>query len=692
MSEDTSIFPVTEFLDRTVRLMGEDAVRAFRTRGVAITGCGGVGGAAAITLARMGFQRFVLADPGLFDPPDANRQWGAYVSTFERNKAEIYAEILTDINPGIEVVTLSEGVTPDNVGTLLEGVDILVDCMDMDVPPSLRLALYNDAEQRGIFSIVAPILGFGALVVAAGPDGPPLVEFGRVMSDAISNSTLPLQLFRHFVPAHLMALGHSMREMKAPSVSVAPVVATGVVCTEIALHVLGPDVPGGRAPVTLPGMIAVDLFKGRMEVMDISALKNGSPGAIAPPASMEVRAQVLEKCQHNAALIPAGLAEVDLFSDSWRERGGEELPAAPDVENALESTLSELSGFEHVVAVHQGRTAEAVLASVLLHPGGVVVSNSLFPTTQHHIESRGQRLVDATQTEGDGLFAGDLDLPQLEATLDAGHVQAVWVDLCCNGLGGQPVSLDNLRQIRAITAAHDVPVVLDASRAMVNAVLISRREPSERGRSPLEILREMFSLADATASSLSKDFVARGGGWIGTHRKTLFLGVRDVVLLGLGDGLDERRRAALARAVRGGSPEAHAARVDTVVALGSALLALDVPLAAPPGGHALLVDAGAIYAHLTPAEFPARVLVNALYREGGVKADQHLLTEGQRQQGLALVRLAVPVGGLSPKQQATVVDTCKRIMAHRETEVGLCRMGDAGGRLGDFATFYAPAG
>ena len=682
-------FPIKEFLDRTVRLLGEDAVHSFRTRTVAIAGCGGVGGAAAVTLARMGFQRFVLADPGRFDPPDANRQWGAYRSTFERNKAEVYAELLRDINPGIEVLTYSDGVTPANVKTILNGADVLVDCMDMDVPPALRLALYGEADRRQIFAIVAPILGFGALVVAARPGGVPLAEFGRVMSDAISNCTLPLQLFRHFVPAHLMALGHSMKELKAPSVAVSPVVATGVVCTEIALHVLGPHVPGGRAPVTLPEMIAVDLFKGRMELVELSALEHGSAGAIAPPASRELRGEVLAGCKHNAALVPAGLAEVDLSTDSWLERDGEELPAAPDVDGALETELTGWSGFTQVVPVHQGRAAEAVLAGALLARGGMVLCNSLFATTRHHIEARGTRLVDVT-TERGGAFGGDLDIEQLSAALKTGDAQAVWIDLCNNGLGGQPVSLDNLRQVRELTGAHQVPLVLDASRAMTNAVLIARREPAERGRAPREILQELFSLADASASSLSKDFVARGGGWIGVRDPELFYQARDLALLGLGDGLDQRRRAALARAVRHARPEASVARVDTVEALGAALLGLGVPLAAAPGGHALLVDAGALYARLDAELHPAQALVNALYLEGGVKADRHLLTERQASAGMQLVRLAVPVGGLSPQQQATVADTFERLLQRRDREPGLRRVGDAGGRLGQFAAYYTP--
>ncbi|MBA4388702.1 MAG: hypothetical protein C0404_12025, partial [Verrucomicrobia bacterium] len=158
-----------QFLNRTVRMIGREAVDTLRTRRVAIAGCGGVGGAACITLARMGVGRFTLADPGLFDEPDINRQWAANGGTLGKNKTAVHEEILHTINPDVEVRSFSDGVTEENIEAFLDGADLVVDCLDIAVPGHLRSGMSRRAWERGMYCISAPTLGFGGFVITASP-------------------------------------------------------------------------------------------------------------------------------------------------------------------------------------------------------------------------------------------------------------------------------------------------------------------------------------------------------------------------------------------------------------------------------------------------------------------------------------------------------------------------------------------
>jgi tRNA A37 threonylcarbamoyladenosine dehydratase len=185
-----------EFLNRTRRLLGTQSLVNLAHATILIAGCGGVGGASAITLARMGVGKFILADPGFFDPPDANRQWGADLTSMGNNKAIHYAELLQNINPNIKVLVYKEGVTTQNVEELVNEADLVIDCLDVSVEMSLRAKVFSHAYKQGIFCISAPVIGFGVLQVVCNPEGETMTPFISFLDKILRTKKLP-NLFRN---------------------------------------------------------------------------------------------------------------------------------------------------------------------------------------------------------------------------------------------------------------------------------------------------------------------------------------------------------------------------------------------------------------------------------------------------------------------------------------------------------------
>lgn len=253
------------FLDRSAPLLGDDSLRR---KTVGIAGCGGVGGAVAITLARMGVQKFRLADPGHFDLPDLNRQWGATTRTLGANKAEVYRGILKSINPFVEVEAFDGGIQAGRVDAYVNGLDLLVDCLDLSVPLSVRERMFARAHAQGAYSITAPIMAFGTLVAVSAPNGSGMAPFLALLEHTARTGRVPSFLFEHLSPEHLETVNTWLTEkrVKVPSIAVAPMAAGGIVATE-AFKALSPA--AGAAPTALPEIILFDLFRLRCNVVDL---------------------------------------------------------------------------------------------------------------------------------------------------------------------------------------------------------------------------------------------------------------------------------------------------------------------------------------------------------------------------------------------------------------------------------------
>jgi molybdopterin/thiamine biosynthesis adenylyltransferase len=268
------------FLDRSLPFLTSDGSALLKTKKIGIAGCGGVGGVAVVTLARMGARRLHLADPGSFDLPDLNRQWCANTTTLGKNKARVYRDAVRDIDPFAEVRIWEEGIRPDNVDHFLEGVDLLVDCLDLAVPLSLRAQLCERAHRKGIFTVTAPILGFATLVVCSDPKGMPMTPFLDLLQSVYETRSLPGFLYDFLTPEHLDLMNEWLSEKgtKVPSIGVAPLLSGSLTVTEVMAALIGTDLPGGRPPITLPRIILFDSF--RMKYGQANLLHVMQPAAV----------------------------------------------------------------------------------------------------------------------------------------------------------------------------------------------------------------------------------------------------------------------------------------------------------------------------------------------------------------------------------------------------------------------------
>jgi tryptophanase len=348
--------------------------------------------------------------------------------------------------------------------------------------------------------------------------------------------------------------------------------------------------------------------------------------------------------------------------DQWAaiQHGDESYAGSPSWFLFLEA-VQELFPFPHVIPTHQGRAAERILFGVLGGPGKVVPNNTHFDTTRANVEFTGAEAVDLPIPEGREPrsrhpFKGNVDLGALERLLAerAADVPVVLVTVTNNTGGGQPVSLENLRGVRALCDRFGVPLFLDACRFAENAWFIRMREPGQADRPVPEIVREMASLADGMTMSAKKDPLANIGGWLAMRDGDLAERCRNLLILTEGfptyGGLAGRDLEAIAQGLRECVDEHYLRyRVRSVEYLAEALLAAGVPIVEPPGGHAVYLDARALLPHVPPLAYPGQSLAVALYLAGGIRACEiGTVMFGRRPDGteepaaMDLVRLAIP--------------------------------------------------
>ncbi len=327
----------------------------------------------------------------------------------------------------------------------------------------------------------------------------------------------------------------------------------------------------------------------------------------------------------------------------------------------FEAVVKDLTGFAHVIPTHQGRAAEHILFHTNLHPGQIVPNNSHFDTTRANIEVEGVEAVDLVIAEGtvpNALhpFKGNMDLEALERLLatDGDRVPLVMVTVTNNSGGGQPVSLENLRGVRRLCDKYHKPFFLDACRFAENAWFIKLREPGQGGRTPKAIAQEMFSLADGCTMSAKKDGLSNIGGFLAMNDPEWAEAARNLLILTEGfptyGGLAGYDLEAVARGLEEVVEEDYLRyRIRSIEYLGEKLIAADVPIVMPPGGHAIFLDARALLPHVPPLQYPGVSITNQLYVEAGVRGVEigtvmfGLRPDGTERPGpMDLVRLAIP--------------------------------------------------
>jgi len=380
----------------------------------------------------------------------------------------------------------------------------------------------------------------------------------------------------------------------------------------------------------------------------------------------------LKAANYNMFNLRSEQVYIDLLTDSgtgamsdrqWSEMMiGDESYAGATSYYKMKSAIKEILGFEYFLPTHQGRAAENVLFSVLVKEGQLVPGNAHFDTTKGHIEFRKAHAVDCTIDEAydttvDHPFKGNVDLNKLEDVLskNTGNVSFVVMTLTCNTAGGQPVSMQNLREVSALAKKYGVKVVFDSARFAENAYFIKTREQGYECKSIREIVREMFSFADAMTMSSKKDAIVNMGGFIAMNDQELFrsASVFNIVFEGYitYGGMSGRDMNALAVGLYEGTDFQYLeSRIGQVAYLGKKLTEYGVPVQQPYGGHAIFVDANKVLPHIPREEFRAQTLVTEVYLEGGVRsveigailADRDPETRENRYPKLELLRLAIP--------------------------------------------------
>jgi tyrosine phenol-lyase len=394
------------------------------------------------------------------------------------------------------------------------------------------------------------------------------------------------------------------------------------------------------------------------------------------PIRMTTRAErenYIVEAGYNTFLLRSEDVYIDLLTDSGTSAMsdrqwaglllGDEAYAGSRNFYHLEEAVRRHYGYKYVVPTHQGRGAEHILSQITIKPGDTVPGNMYFTTTRLHQELAGGMFTDVIIDEAhdptsDHPFKGNVDLDKLETVIrraGAARIPYVSVAATVNMAGGQPISLANLKAVRALTAAHGVRVILDAARAVENAYFIQQREPGYADKSVAAILLEMCSQTDGCTMSAKKDALVNIGGFLALNDAALFDEARNLVVVYEGlhtyGGLAGRDMEAMARGIEESVSDAHIqARIGQVEYLGQQLLRQDVPIVQPIGGHAVYLDARRFYGHIPQDEFPAQTLAAELYLDSGIRAMERGIVSAGRDSAtgehhypkLELVRLAIP--------------------------------------------------
>ncbi len=383
------------------------------------------------------------------------------------------------------------------------------------------------------------------------------------------------------------------------------------------------------------------------------------------------RDAALERAGWNLFSLHADDVLIDLLTDSgtgamsrdqWAaiQHGDESYAGSPSWFVFLEA-IQDLFPFKHVIPTHQGRAAEKILYTAVGGAGKVIPNNTHFDTTRANVEFTGAEAVDLVIPEGRQPalihpFKGNMDIGALTRLLETrgAEIPIVVVTITNNSGGGQPVSLQNLRDIRAVCDRFGKPLFLDGCRFAENAWFIREREEGQQDRPVKEIIREIGSLVDGMTMSAKKDALVNIGGWLAMNDDALAEQCRNLLILTEGfptyGGLAGRDLEAMAQGLREVVDEDYLRyRVKSTAYLGDRLVAAGIPCVQPFGGHAVYMDARALLPHIPPLQYPGQALAVELYRAGGIRGCEigtvmfGLRPDGTEVEGpMDLVRLAIP--------------------------------------------------
>jgi tyrosine phenol-lyase len=418
--------------------------------------------------------------------------------------------------------------------------------------------------------------------------------------------------------------------------------------------------------------------------------------------SYEERKQSLRQAGYNTFLIDSKDVYIDLLTDSgttamsdaqWGAlMTGDEAYAGSKSWKKLEKAVRDVYGYQFVLPTHQGRGAENILSQLKIQKGDYVPGNMYFTTTRAHQEMNGATFFDIIIDEAhdpsiEHPFKGNVDLAKLQRLIDevgAERIPYVCLAVTVNLAGGQPVSMQNMKEVYERCQKHGIDVMLDATRCVENAFFIKEREAGHANRSIAAILKEMMSYSDGCTMSGKKDCLVNIGGFLAMNDEDLYIRSRELVVVYEGmpsyGGMAGRDMEAMAIGIREAVDDHYIEhRIGQVRHLGQQLIDAEIPVVKPIGGHAVFLDARAFLPHLSQEEFPAQALAAALYLDSGVRsmergivsAGRDITTAKHNKPNLELVRLTIPRRVYTNNHMDVVVDSIIDLYEKRDSICGL---------------------
>jgi len=389
--------------------------------------------------------------------------------------------------------------------------------------------------------------------------------------------------------------------------------------------------------------------------------------------SKSQRLKAISKAGYNTFLLRSEDVYIDLLTDSGTSAMsdkqwaglmlGDEAYAGSKNFYHLEKVVKSVYGYKYVIPTHQGRGAENILSQIMIKPGNIVPGNMYFTTTRLHQELAGGTFIDviideAHNSASQHLFKGNIDLNKLEKVIQthgAKKIPYICVATTVNMAGGQPISIDNLKKLRALTNKHNIKIILDMTRVAENAYFIQQREPGYIKKSVASIVKEICSLTDGATMSAKKDALVNIGGFLAMNDKNIYEEASNLVVVYEGlhtyGGLAGRDMEAMAIGILESVDDNHMkARIGQVIYLGENLKAHGIPIVEPIGGHGVFIDAKKFLPHLVQSLYPAQTLAAELYVESGIRTMERGVVSAGRDAKtgkdyypeLELVRLTIP--------------------------------------------------
>jgi tyrosine phenol-lyase len=413
------------------------------------------------------------------------------------------------------------------------------------------------------------------------------------------------------------------------------------------------------------------------------------------------RLKAIREAGYNTFLLRSDDVYIDLLTDSGTSAMsdqqwaglmlGDEAYAGSKNYYHLEAAVQKYYGYKYLIPTHQGRGAENILSKILIKPGDVVPGNMYFTTTRLHQELAGGTFADIIIDEAhDPLnehpFKGNVDLNKLDAIVQkygAGKIPYVSIATNVNMAGGQPISMQNLKELHAYTRKHGIRVIHDMTRVAENAYFIQKREDGYQKKSIREIVKEICSYTDGATMSAKKDALVNIGGFMATNEWEVFEEARNLVVVYEGlhtyGGLAGRDMEAIAIGIAESVDDHHQhARVGQVEYLGHMMESYGIPIVKPIGGHGVFVDAKAFLPHLGQDEFPAQTLAAELYIDSGVRTmERGIVSAGRDAQGrnyypkLELVRFTIPRRVYTQAHMDVIAESTAAVYERRKRIKGL---------------------